>query len=228
MVCIRSTWCASPRQAESAQLHAGDTDAGKAAWQQLQEALTAEHAALWLDQGGGSHNHSLWHLLIDSMAADRRDDHQHHTAGGGMPREVFVETPSAVVNLQRLLLGLCRKRPMLVKGPAGAWLLGWIVWLLGWAVGDTNTTVCWLFVYCTTIHHYATLQRTHDCTPVPCAGSGKTVLIEEVAHRVGAPRLVRVHLDDQTDARSLLGAYVATHVAGEFVWQPGPLAQVSH
>lgn len=38
--------------------------------------------------------------------------------------------------------------------------------------------------------------------------------------------LVRIHLDDQMDAKSLLGAYVCTTVPGEFVWQPGPLTQV--
>lgn len=37
---------------------------------------------------------------------------------------------------------------------------------------------------------------------------------------------VRIHLDDQMDAKSLLGAYVCTAVPGEFAWQPGPLTQV--
>ena len=38
--------------------------------------------------------------------------------------------------------------------------------------------------------------------------------------------MVRIHLDDQMDAKSLLGAYVCTAVPGEFAWQPGPLTQV--
>lgn len=38
--------------------------------------------------------------------------------------------------------------------------------------------------------------------------------------------MVHVHIDDQTDAKSLLGAYVCTATPGEFVWQPGPLTQV--
>ena len=37
---------------------------------------------------------------------------------------------------------------------------------------------------------------------------------------------ITVHIDDQMDAKSLLGAYVCTAVPGEFVWQPGPLMQV--
>ena len=38
--------------------------------------------------------------------------------------------------------------------------------------------------------------------------------------------MIRVHVDDQMDAKSLLGAYVTTAVPGEFAWQPGPVAQV--
>lgn len=37
--------------------------------------------------------------------------------------------------------------------------------------------------------------------------------------------MVRIHLDDQMDSKSLVGAYVCTARPGEFVWQPGPLAQ---
>lgn len=37
--------------------------------------------------------------------------------------------------------------------------------------------------------------------------------------------MVRLHLDDQMDAKSLMGAYVCTARPGEFVWQPGPLTQ---
>ena len=40
--------------------------------------------------------------------------------------------------------------------------------------------------------------------------------------------LVRMQLDDQVDAKSLLGAYVCTAVPGEFAWQPGLLTQVQH
>lgn len=37
--------------------------------------------------------------------------------------------------------------------------------------------------------------------------------------------MVRIHLDDQMDSKSLMGAYVCTARPGEFVWQPGPLTQ---
>ena len=38
--------------------------------------------------------------------------------------------------------------------------------------------------------------------------------------------MVRVHVDDQMDSKSLLGAYVCTSTPEEFVWQAGPLSQV--
>ncbi|EFJ44763.1 hypothetical protein VOLCADRAFT_121252, partial [Volvox carteri f. nagariensis] len=57
-------------------------------------------------------------------------------------------------------------------------------------------------------------------------GAGKTRMVEELAARTGnGSSMVRVHLDDQMDAKSLLGAYVCTAVPGEFAWQPGPLTQ---
>jgi midasin len=37
--------------------------------------------------------------------------------------------------------------------------------------------------------------------------------------------MVRIHLDDQMDSKSLVGAYVCTQRPGEFAWQPGPLTQ---
>ena len=60
-----------------------------------------------------------------------------------------------------------------------------------------------------------------------CSGCGKTALVEELARATGNTDMVRVHVDDQMDSKSLLGAYVCTTNPGEFVWQPGPLTQVS-
>lgn len=57
-------------------------------------------------------------------------------------------------------------------------------------------------------------------------GSGKTALLEELAAVTGrGDTTVWLHLDDQMDAKSLLGSYTCTAVPGEFVWQPGPLAR---
>lgn len=117
------TDCHRYRQAEGAQLTDDDVAAGKAAWQQLQEAMAAEGAAMWLDPGGGSHRHSLWQLLTESLTAPGSKPMDGMEQGSSGAGQLFVETPSTVINLQRLLVGLCRQRPMLVKGPPGASLL---------------------------------------------------------------------------------------------------------
>ncbi|CAL5218660.1 g365 [Coccomyxa viridis] len=56
-------------------------------------------------------------------------------------------------------------------------------------------------------------------------GSGKTALMSELARTTGNMDYITVHIDDQMDAKSMLGAYVCTAVPGEFVWRPGPLMQ---
>ncbi|GAB4814206.1 hypothetical protein N2152v2_001252 [Parachlorella kessleri] len=57
-------------------------------------------------------------------------------------------------------------------------------------------------------------------------GSGKSALVEHVAGLTGnAEGMVRLHLDDQMDSKTLVGAYITTARPGEFTWQPGPLAQ---
>jgi hypothetical protein len=57
-------------------------------------------------------------------------------------------------------------------------------------------------------------------------GCGKSALVDALAAATGnGGDLVRLQLDDQVDAKSLLGAYVCTAVPGEFVWQPGLLTQ---
>ncbi|KAG7670517.1 hypothetical protein KSW81_003079 [Nannochloris sp. 'desiccata'] len=56
--------------------------------------------------------------------------------------------------------------------------------------------------------------------------SGKSALLAHLAEIThNAHDLVRVHLDDQTDSKTLLGAYVCATKPGEFVWQPGLLTQ---
>jgi midasin len=57
-------------------------------------------------------------------------------------------------------------------------------------------------------------------------GSGKTALARELVRATGnAASAFWLHLDDQMDSKSLLGAYTCTPVPGEFAWQPGPLAR---
>ncbi|CAN0109637.1 unnamed protein product, partial [Ectocarpus sp. 6 AP-2014] len=73
------------------------------------------------------------------------------------------------------------------------------------------------------------------------AGSGKSLLAREAArlisnsgadgvdHEPGASStpLLELHLDDQTDSKSLLGAHACTDVPGEFAWSPGALTRAA-
>lgn len=58
------------------------------------------------------------------------------------------------------------------------------------------------------------------------AGFGKTSLIHEAALRMDKlSSLVTLHLNEQADAKSLLGLYTTTPEGGSFTWQPGVLTQ---
>ncbi|KAG7997478.1 hypothetical protein I3843_01G213100 [Carya illinoinensis] len=56
------------------------------------------------------------------------------------------------------------------------------------------------------------------------AGAGKSALINKLARDSGN-RVLCIHMDDQIDAKTLLGSYVCTEQPGEFRWQPGSLTQ---
>ncbi|KJE89993.1 midasin [Capsaspora owczarzaki ATCC 30864] len=59
-------------------------------------------------------------------------------------------------------------------------------------------------------------------------GCGKTAVITRLAELTGRTRecdLIRIHLGDQADSKTLLGTYMCTETPGEFRWQPGALAQ---
>ncbi|KAK1769134.1 hypothetical protein QBC33DRAFT_532375 [Phialemonium atrogriseum] len=56
------------------------------------------------------------------------------------------------------------------------------------------------------------------------SGAGKTSLIHEVARQLGKDNgLVTLHLNDQTDAKMLLGLYTTDSKPGSFQWRPGVL-----
>jgi MoxR-like ATPase len=58
------------------------------------------------------------------------------------------------------------------------------------------------------------------------AGSGKTSLIGEVARVTGHDRdLIRIHLDDSMDSKTVVGTYSCTDIPGQFAWQPGALTR---
>ncbi|CAM9924444.1 unnamed protein product, partial [Laminaria digitata] len=65
------------------------------------------------------------------------------------------------------------------------------------------------------------------------AGAGKSLLAREVARLAGEGNTTSnnnggsLHLDDQTDSKSLLGSHACTDVPGEFAWQPGALTRAA-
>jgi len=57
-------------------------------------------------------------------------------------------------------------------------------------------------------------------------GSGKTSLVQEVARELGqASGMVTLHLNQQTDAKVLIGLYTTGSRPGSFEWRPGILAK---
>ena len=64
-------------------------------------------------------------------------------------------------------------------------------------------------------------------------GSGKSSLIRELAHYCSCAAssnggsntddLLELHVDEETDSKTLLGSYAATDIPGEFTWRPGAL-----
>jgi hypothetical protein len=57
-------------------------------------------------------------------------------------------------------------------------------------------------------------------------GCGKSSLIRELASAMGQlSHLVEVSIDSQTDARSLIGAYLCSDIPGEFTWKAGSCSQ---
>ena len=58
------------------------------------------------------------------------------------------------------------------------------------------------------------------------AGSGKTALILDVAMKLDtATSMITLHLNEQTDAKLLIGMYTMDSTPGSFVWRPGVLTQ---
>jgi midasin len=56
------------------------------------------------------------------------------------------------------------------------------------------------------------------------AGSGKTLLIRDLATRLGKlDKMVTLHLNEQSDAKLLVGVYTTGDTPGSFLWRPGVL-----
>ncbi|KAL8872970.1 MAG: hypothetical protein Q9174_001492, partial [Haloplaca sp. 1 TL-2023] len=57
-------------------------------------------------------------------------------------------------------------------------------------------------------------------------GAGKTSLVREAARRLGCDEdMLVLHLNDQVDAKLLIGMYTSAGESGSFTWQPGVLTK---
>eukprot|EP00890_Picochlorum_soloecismus_P003681 jgi/Picsp_1/4313/NSC_01821-R1_type a von willebrand factor domain-containing protein len=57
-------------------------------------------------------------------------------------------------------------------------------------------------------------------------GSGKTVLVDYLASCTGNKSdMIHIYLNDQIDAKMMVGSYVCTSTPGQFRWAPGPLTR---
>ncbi|KAI9852998.1 MAG: hypothetical protein M1838_002777 [Thelocarpon superellum] len=78
---------------------------------------------------------------------------------------------------------------------------------------------------------HANLRRLAEAVRSPdpvlvsgAPGCGKTTLVAEVARELGADQTsLTLHLNEQTDAKLLIGMYTTAATPGSFVWHPGVL-----
>ncbi|KAI2789206.1 Midasin [Penicillium oxalicum] len=72
------------------------------------------------------------------------------------------------------------------------------------------------------------LLETKPILLVGLPNSGKTSLINDIAGNMGqADTMITLHLNEQTDAKSLLGMYATSSATGSFSWQPGVLTKAA-
>ncbi|KAJ9652871.1 AAA ATPase midasin, partial [Neophaeococcomyces mojaviensis] len=84
----------------------------------------------------------------------------------------------------------------------------------------TETATANMRAVAKTLHHSKSILLSGP------SGAGKTAIIYEVARQVNKlSDLVTLHLNDQTDAKSLLGIYTSSASGNAFTWQPGVLTK---
>lgn len=72
------------------------------------------------------------------------------------------------------------------------------------------------------------LLRPKPLLLVGLPNSGKTSLVNDIAKTMGqGSSMVTLHLNEQTDAKSLLGMYATSSMTGAFAWQPGVLTKAA-
>ena len=95
--------------------------------------------------------------------------------------------------------------------------------------GEAPRTTDGGLVYTSTIANNLHLTASALRTKKPLlltglAGSGKTLLVRHIAQRLGKlDKMVTMHLNEQSDAKLLIGVYTTGDTPGSFVWKPGVL-----
>lgn len=70
----------------------------------------------------------------------------------------------------------------------------------------------------------AALTTSQSLLLAGLAGSGKTLLTRHIAQKLGKlDKMVTLHLNEQSDAKLLIGLYTTGSMPGTFVWKPGVL-----
>ena len=118
----------------------------------------------------------------------------------------------------------CRVVRELDLNPRTACLAGVLMHM----AGDQSKGKSSLVMTRTTRYNLREIARTiNDTRPIlvsGLAGSGKSSIIKELARNLqGGSSLVTLHLNEQTDAKVLIGTYTFGATAGSFHWQPGVL-----
>lgn len=123
----------------------------------------------------------------------------------------LVMTPSMERNIRAFALALCVESPILLEGPPSSGKSALITHLAN-VTGNANGE-----------HAHATLSCQLDHF-----WKGSSIFAHPACsclNFVPLADMICIHLDDQTDSKTLMGAYICTSKPGEFVWQPGPLTQ---
>jgi midasin len=154
---------------------------------------------------------------VAGLLLPRREDIRSARSGSIAAGHRLVRTLTVQRTLHAAALAICQQQPLLLQGPPGEICKPV-------TTRRRSSTATWRSTH-DKLQSTTVAYSNAECL-ARLAGCGKTTIINELAAATGNTNMVRITLDDQMDAKSLLGAYVCTATPGEFVWQPGPLTQV--
>ena len=99
-------------------------------------------------------------------------------------------------------------------------------------IKEEETTKKRLSLTSTTLRNLSLLGTALAVDPYPkpiliCGppGSGKSSLVRELIQQFTSDELLELHVDEETDSKTLVGSYTTTDIPGEFTWRPGALTR---